>query len=219
MTLKEMRDQVKLDGDVLSAPEFPDARLNNIINQAQKFVQIELNGLGMKKWESIGSGAVNPIQFGGFSMVYSDVPTDMLESPKSIIQVEVGDGGNSGIAKEVGQTNLYDILSNTFLVPTIAQPVFARIDNKIYFSPNTISVAQYHYYKRATDLSGDTDVSEIPDEFTEYIIRRSVSQVEKALGKTQESLAKENDLRNDIAGAYEKFVGRMNTEENTKRLE
>jgi len=72
---------------------------------------------------------------------------------------------------------------------------------------------------KGTDLSVDSDVSEIPEEFTEYIVRRSVSQVEKALGKTQESLAKENDLRNDIAGAYEKFVGRMNTEGNTKRLE
>lgn len=214
-----MRDQVKLDGDVLSAPEFPDARLNNIINQAQKFVQIELNGLGMKKWEAVDVVTPTTGTFAGINVKISPVPTDMLESPKSIAQIEVSDGINNGLAKEVGQTNLYDVLGNTFLTPTLTQSIFARINNKIYFAPSSISAADIHYYKRATDLSADSDVSEIPEEFTEYIVRRSVSQVEKALGKTQESLAKENDLRNDIAGAYEKFVGRMNTEGNTKRLE
>ncbi len=144
----------------------------------------------------------------------------MLESPKSIIQIEVDDAvGGAGMAKEVSQGNLYDLLGNTFLTPTIKQAIFARINNKIYFAPSTVGEGTIHYYRRVTELSVDSTESEIPEEFTEYVVRRAVSQIDKILGRLNEAIAKEKDLSNDIAEAYNKFVGKMNTEKSVEKLQ
>lgn len=220
MTLKEIRDQVKIDADVLSDVNFRDARLNHIINQAQRYVQTELNGLGMKKWEThTDFTTLTADTFAGVNVKTYAVPTDMLESPRSIIQIEIDDtGGGSGLAKEISQSDFYDTCNNTFQAPTITQAIYARMDNKIYFAPSTIQEGVIHYYKVIAELSSDATESDIPTEFTEYVVRRAVSQVEKIQGKLDVALIKEKDVANDIATAYEKFLGKVSTEKQTEIL-
>jgi hypothetical protein len=223
MTLREIRDQIKIDANVLSDINFTNVRLNNIINQAQRYVQTELNGLGMKKWEEDGVLAVVALTYAGIDVARSPVPTDMLESPKSIIQIQVNDdnGGSIeyGIAKEVDKNSFLDVARNAFLAPTISQPVFMRLSNYIFLVPSEIVGATAYYYKVIPELTADGTESNMPEEFIEYVIRRGVSQIDKILGRLNEAISKEKDLSNDIAEAYNRFVGKMNTEKTVEKLQ
>ena len=96
-TLKELRDQIVIDSGVQGNPKFPILRLNRIINLACRYVQTELNGLGMKKWESsVALGTPSSGTFGGTSIKKVAISTliNMLESPNSILFSEVDDGAS-----------------------------------------------------------------------------------------------------------------------------
>lgn len=214
-TLLQLRDQIIIDAGISGQPLFPSTRINRMINLAQRYVQTQLNGLGMKKWEA--SDALNityaATGFAGNAVMTSNLSTDcpnMLESPNSIIFIETTDTNSDyGLAYEVDIKSFQEQLTNTYLAPTTKKPVFMRLANKIYIAPSTTVSATAYYYKAVTDLSSDSATTEIPIEFEEFIIKKVVLDINDILGKLQDKELAQRQLEKDIQATYEKFLGKQ----------
>ena len=215
-TLLELRDQIIIDAGVIEDPLFPSTRLNRMINLAQRYVQTNLNGLGMKKWETSDSLTLADLAFVGYSTVTSNLSVDcpnMLESPNSIIFIETtSDTDVKGLAKEIDTKSFQEQLSNTYLIPTEVKPVFVRLNNKIYISPVTMASATAYYYKAVTDLSSDSGETEIPVEFEMFIVEKVVTEIKEILGKLQDKELAQKQLEADMREAYDKY------KEKTKKI-
>jgi hypothetical protein len=212
-TLKNLRDQIIIDSGIEGNPKFPPLRLNRIINLAQRYVQTQLNGLGIKKWEAKDALTLTPDTFIGVAVKTANLSTDcpnMLESPASIIFIETSYNDSYGIAYEIDIKQFEEQILNSYLQPTPNKPIFMRLANKIYIAPNSITSASAYYYKAVTDLANDTDTTEIPLEFEEYIIKRSVMEIDSINGKLQDKQLALQQLDAELRGSYEKFLGKMN---------
>jgi hypothetical protein len=218
-TLKELRDEIVLIAGVKGNPDFPPTMLNRRINHSQRYVQTELNGLGMKKWETaqvITAGlaaaaynsASNNVKKCPINLTYF---TNMLESPKSIIQIEVNDAGDPsyGIAREISPENFEEQLSNTYLAPTVGKPVFMRLSGSVWLAPVGITAATAHYFKAVADLSADATLTEIPIEFEDFIIKKTVLEIKNIKGEIQNMQIEQGKLDKEIQSSYEKFLGKM----------
>lgn len=212
--LKQIRDQIIIDANISGQPAFPTLRLNKMINLAQRYVQTNLNGLGMKKWESSDSLTLSDVDFAGVTTRQSNLSTDcpnMLESPNSIIFIATaGIAGDNSLAYEIDIRKFQEQLNNTFLAPTLAKPIFMRLANKIHIAPDEVITATAYYYKAITDLSADTDITEIPIEFEDFIIKKVVLDIDDILGKLQDKELAQRQLEKDIQSSYEKFLGKQN---------
>ena len=213
-----LRDQLIIDAGVEGDPKFPSPRLNRLLNLAQRYVQTELNGLGSKKWEAVdaltlGSGTFVGVNIKKSAVLGTDCP-NMLETPSSILFIDCNDGSTYGVAYEVDKDRFLEQISNTYLSSTLKQPIFMRLANYIWLSPATITAASAYYYKAITDLSGDSDVTEIPAEFEEYIIRKAKLEIDAILGKVQEKEMASSELQKDLSSAYEKFLSKQQQEPN-----
>jgi len=219
-TLLQIRDQVTLDAGVKNHPEFPPTRLNRIINLAQRYVQTLLNGLGFKRWEtSIATGALTA-GFHGATAIKTfavTVLTDMLESPSSILLIETTDGSTKGIARPVDPNVFEEQIANTYLAPTLAKGVFSRLSGNFLLAPSTITGGTVHYYKNVTDLSGDADISEIPLEFVEFVIKKAVNDIKEALGDLQNTSKVTQELEGRLNEVYQKFHGKMQEQNRNKQ--
>lgn len=211
-TLKEFRDQITIDAGVSGNPLFPILRLNKMINLAQRYVQTNLNGLGMKKWETSDTLTLADGLFGGVTVLKSNLSTDcpnMLESPNSIIFIDTEGSGASSIAYEVDRKNFQEQLLNPYLTSTESKPIFMRLANFIWLMPSTISDAIAYYYKAVADLSSDSASTEIPLEFEELVIKKVVLEIEAILGKIQDKVLATQQLEKDIQATYEKYIGKQ----------
>lgn len=211
-TLVQLRDEVIIRADVRNHPQFPPTRINRIINHAQRYVQTQLNGLGMKKWET--SAALSSLTggyFGATQVVTKAVTTltGMLESPASIMFIETTDGSTKGIAYPVDPDVFQEQIANTYLAPTIAKPVFTRLAGNIILAPNTITSGTAYYYKAITDLSGDSDVTEIPTEYEDFIIQKAVIEIESDLNRIQNKENKIQALEANLQTVWDKFNGKQ----------
>ena len=218
-TLLQIRDQIIIDAGIKNNPDFPIARLNRIINLAQRYVQTNLNGLGFKKWEtSISIGTPSEGFHGATAIKTFTVATleDMLESPSSIILIETSDGSTKGIARPVDPDVFEEQISNTYLAPTLAKGVFTRLSGNILLAPSTITSGTAHYYKNIAALSADSDTTTIPLEFVEFIIKKSVNDINEALGKLQNSAKATQELEARLSEVYQKFHGIQNEQNRNK---
>lgn len=215
-TLKQLRDQCIIDSGVSGQPLFPTTRLDRMINLAQRYVQTNLNGLGMKKWEASDSLTLTVGTFGGIGLKKSNLSGDcpnMLESPNSIMFIEtdddIGADHTVAIAYEIDPKSFNEQLSNTYLAPTISKPVFMRLANYIWIAPSTVAVATAYYYKGVADLTSDPSITEIPLEFEDFIIKKVVLDIDDILGKSQDKELAQRQLEKDIQATYEKFLGKQ----------
>lgn len=215
-TLLQLRDQIIIDAGISGHHLFPTARLNRMINLAQRYVQTQLNGLGMKKWEATDSLTLASVTFSGEATKRASLSTDcpnMLESPNSIIMIEalalISAVEYYGIAVEVDPKLFEEQLKNTYLAPTTSKPIFTRLANYIYIAPSTVTSATAYYYKAVTDLSSDSATTEIPLEFEDFIIKKVVVDIDDILGKLQDKELAQNQIEKDIRATYEKFLGKQ----------
>lgn len=218
-TLVQLRDQVYLDAGVKNDPNFPPARLIRVINLAQRYVQTMLNGLGFKAFEkSIAIGTPSAGFHGATAIKTFAVSTlvDMLESPSSILLIETTDGIIKGIARPVDPNVFEEQISNTYLAPTLAKGVFTRLSGNILLAPSTITSGTAHYYKNLAELSADADVSEIPVEFIEFVIKKAVLDINESLGKLQNTAKATSDLENRLTEVYQKFHGKQQEQNRNK---
>ncbi len=220
-TLAQIRDQVILDAGIKNNPDFTPARLTNTINLAQRYVQTMLNGLGFKHWETSVSIGTPVAGFHGATAV-ATVPVstlaDMLESPASILMIETLSGTTKGIARVVDPNVFEEQISNTYLAPTASKPTFTRLSGNILLSPSTITAGTAHYYKSIANLSQDTDTSDIPMEFVEFVVKKAVNDVNESLGKLQNSAKATQELETRLAEVYQKFHGKQ-LEQNRNKID
>jgi hypothetical protein len=218
-TLLELRDQLIIDTGVQGNPQFPTGRLNRLLNLAQRYIQTELNGLGMKKWETAQdiSGGLTGATFSGVSVKTVDIGSTyflhMLESPDSILFLDCSgveeEVQYNGIAYAVDVSRFQEQVSNTYLAPTLKKPVFTRLANKVWIAPSIVTSATAYYYKAITDMTSDVSTTEIPIEFEGFLLKKAVLEVEQILGKLDEKELKMRQLEKDIASAYQKFLGKQ----------
>jgi hypothetical protein len=209
MTLKEIRDQIILDSNIAGNDMYPPLRLNNMINQAQRFVQTELNGLGMKKWEtskvtSVTQGAFHA-QDDSVTFLLSEL-TGMLESPKPIKTIQVYDGTTLGYADEATVEEFAEITRNTYLTPTIKDAKFTRLNNMVWVSPSSITDMTAFYYDKVAELSDDTDVSEIPDEFIKQVVDAVNAKIDENEGRLNRKETIMRQIKQDVNDAFQKYL-------------
>jgi len=210
-TLKQLREQIIIDAGILGNNNFPTPRLDRMINLAQRYVQIQLNGLGMKKWETSISPTLGSSTYAGSSVKTIDFSaiTNISESPRAVLQIDCNDGTTYGIARETPIDDFEQIIGNTYTAPTLSQPRFMRLANKLFLSPATITAATVYYYKVVSDLTSDSDASEIPIEFERFIIKKVVLDILNILGNVKSNIS---ELDQEIQLAYDKFLGREKEE-------
>ena len=203
MTLKQMRDKARLDAHILSDEMFPNARLNEIINQAQRSIQVKLNGLGMEKWATTASPSVSNSTWAGFDVIYITVPTDYLEGANTISATSVS-SSTVGYVSEIPTGQFEERLRNSYMQPTAKYPAMTRMDNKYYFFPRVDSVV-FRYRNLVTTLSSDSDVSEIPLEYHDLIVDKVVLEINK-IKKQQSYVLEEQRLDKDIEETHLKYM-------------
>lgn len=203
MTLKQMRDKARLDAHILSDEMFPNARLNEIINQAQRSIQVKLNGLGMEKWATTASPSVSSSTWAGFDVSYITVPTDYLEGANTISATSVS-SSTVGYVSEIPTGQFEERLRNSYMQPTAKYPAMTRMDNKYYFFPRVDSVV-FRYRNLVTTLSSDSDVSEIPLEYHDLIVDKVVLEINK-IKKQQSYVLEEQRLDKDIEETHLKYM-------------
>lgn len=215
-TLKQLRDKVIIDRpNLIGHPDFPDARLNKELNLAQRYVQTEIAGIGFYKWQASASATAGLSATTHAGVNVKTVPINatyfpnMLESPKSIRYFDISDGSTSGIAREVAEQNLQEKLSNTYTAPTLKQGSFTRIDNNVILAPSTITTATVHFLKVVTDLSSDSDTTEIPPEFEGFILKKVLIELDDILGKLDSKASAMQQLGMDIQKAYQEYNNRQ----------
>lgn len=209
MTLKEIRDQIIIDAMIAGHPMYPPLRLNNMINQAQRYVQTELNGLGMKNWETYAT--LSNIATGTW-LTSNDISTapisdmaNLCEGPKSIRFIQTLSGSTRGYAVEKSAKEFDEFLRNSYLAPTIQFPIFSRESNYVQIAPAVTSAVAY-YYKVVADLSDDSDVTEIPDEFIEQVIKKVVAEIDNNEGRLQDKELQLKQIKQDVNDAFQKYM-------------
>ena len=217
-TLKQLRDKIIIDAGIEGSADFPIARLNEMINIGQRFVQTELNGLGLKKWESSASLTLADGTFGGTNVSTSALPTGLAEGPKSIKYINTlsaASGGTNGVAMEVDDTTFIRRAGNTYRTPTNAEPIFIRVGSAINIAPRMTAsgspTATIYYHKIVTDLSLDNDATEIPNEFIDYVIKKVVAEIEYLTKKIASVEMATAGIKTDIRNAYEKYISKLNS--------
>jgi hypothetical protein len=212
-TLLQFRDQLKAKRpEIKGNSNFPDAWLTRLVNDSQRFVQVNLAHLGIKKWEatdaltlSAGAHAEQTVKTANLA---TDCPNRLFDGKDAIKHIECGTtsgGGNVlyGIAKYIDDDLFSEQLRNTYLAPTLSQPVFTRINNLIYLAPSTITLATASYYKAITELSADGDLTAIPEVFEEFIVKKALTEIDEILGKINEKQVLVNELTSDIRKTFE----------------
>lgn len=208
-TLKALKDQIIIDNNISGNVNFPDLRLNRLINLAQRYVQTQLNGLGMKKWESSAPLTLTAGTFVGVPIKSAPVPTNMAESPKAVKFIDVSNGISNGLAFEIGENLFFENITNSFLTPTISKPKFMRLANNLYLSPSSITSGTVYFYKVVSDLSNDADTSEVPPEFDDNILKHVAIAIDGINGKLQDKQLALAELDKDISSQFEKFVNKQ----------
>lgn len=210
-TLTQLKDQIIIDAGIEGNNEFPHARLVRMINLAQKYVQLRIIKLGVKKWEK-KSAVITPDSgtYVGNNVKTISISTslpDLLEGMFSIRKIEVDDSSDYGEADQVDEDKFLPQVKNTYFQPSLAnnEAVFMRLSGLIYLFPDTITSAYVHYYKTVPDLSSGTDVTEIPVEYEEFIIKRARIEIDSILGKINEKQNALNNLDAEIKEAFQNF--------------
>lgn len=209
-TLQNLRDEIYADlPQIAGQKRFPTTRLNRYINEAQWFVQVELNGLGMKKWEFSASLTLSAATIFGISVKQASVPIDILESPTSILGIDCVTGWAWGPGVDINAVAQKWI--STTETPTATQPEFCRLSGKIDIFPSSISSATIYYLQRLPSLALDNDTISVPDEFVKFVIQHAEDDVRRALGELQNIKQAEAEIAKNIAEQVEKFYMRENT--------
>ena len=224
-TLVQLRDQVKGERpEIVSNPNFPDLFLTRLINDGQKYVQIQLADLGIKKWEATDSITLGDLTYVGQSIkgvvLTNELPGKLFDGKDVIKYLECTGASYSGIARYVDDDIFLEHLTNSFFSPSEKQPIFTRRAEYIYVAPSTITAATAIYYKAVTDLSSDSDATTIPEAFEEFIIKKVLIEIDSINKKLQDKTIAINELTKDIKESFNAMgMAKMDEQPNTMTLQ
>lgn len=199
MTREEIRAKAQLDANVLGDEMFPNKRLNEMINQGMRVLQVKLNGLGMDKWETNKDYSVfTSTTFYNKPITAVSLPTDYLEG-NNLLHAETVSNTVNGLAYETSFTKFPEILKNSYLTPSNQKPSFARVKNLLYIYPRVTSFNLY-YRKVLADLASDASEPEIPLEFQPLIVDWVVTEIKKV--NNPNYIPDLNKFNQDVEEAY-----------------
>lgn len=224
-TLLQLKDQIVIDAGIMGDAKFPSARLVRIINLAQRYVQTQLGALGFPKWitSQVVTAGLAAGAFGSGTNNVKKIPigatyfVNLLEFPKAIKFIEVNDGISYGVAYEVEEDEFYNHVTNTYLQATVKEAKFIRLAGNVWIYPTSVTNATAYYHKAITDLSADADVTEIPLEYEEYIIKRAIAEIDSINGKLNDKMAAVNQITKEITDSYKTTLMRLSEETRPKK--
>lgn len=207
LTLAQYRDLVSAGAHVEGHQDWPFVRLNLVVNQALKFVQSKLNGLGYKKWEKSGTLTLTSSTIGALTTKRAAIPTDMLESPQAIKMLETTGATNNGSTNRELEAEKFEAeCANSFLAPTEREAAYTRLDNYIHLSPSTITGATIHYFAVLAELAADSDTSTLPVEFEMYAIQKAINDVKAIQDPTLDISKMDAMVSAAIASTFDDFL-------------
>ena len=209
-TLINFIDLVRVERpDTRGNPNFPKAVITRLINDAQKYVQVQLAHLGVKQWEATDSLTLSSGTLGGQNVktanLSTDCPSRLFEGRDAIKYIETTGVTYNGVAKYVDDDILIENLRNGLLAPTELEPIFSRKNNLIYIAPSTITAGTAVYYKAVTDLASDSDATTIPENYEDFIVKRVLIEVDSILEKLNNKIEAINQLSKDIKDSFQSF--------------
>ena len=224
-TLVQLRDLVKANTGVKEDPNYPNLLLNRWINDAQRDIQLKLFHLGYKEFKSSDSLTLSAGTLGANSLktapLSSDCPTRM-GVPNWLLYIETSTADDptvSSVAYPIPDRDFNENLINTYLAPTNKKPLCTIINDKIYISPSTITIATAHYYKEVTDMSADSSTLDLPESFSSFVTRLVEIRVESRKGKLQDKQAAMAELDSDLGKAFQAVQIQKTEEPKTMSLQ
>lgn len=207
LTLEQYRDLISIGAHVEGHQDWPFIRLNLIVNQALKFVQSKLNGLGYKKWEKSASLSLSSSTIGAITTKRAAIPTDLLESPRGIKMLDCTDGTDTGSTnRELEPERFEEVCANSFEAPTVKQAAYTRLNNYVHISPSTITGATIHYQATLAELSADADTSTLPVEFEMYVVQKGINDVRAILDPSVDMSVLDAMISKSINSTFEDFL-------------
>ena len=188
MTELKLRKQVQLDAQVLHEMYWQGSRITMMLNKAQNWLQQEMLKTGSLNWKKEGTITFSAESLQGVACSKGDVPSDWLRDMpiQQILPVTFVDLPDIGMkpSREVDISNLTDLVSNTYTIPTEERSVYVMMDLEIFIYPATITSADAIYTRRVLDLVFDDDTvnSEIPIGSQALLVERVVSQINMIKG-------------------------------------
>lgn len=209
-TLINFIDLIRVERPEIRAnADFPKAVIVRLINDAQKFVQVQLAHLGIKQWEATDSLTLSSGTLAGSNVktapLATDCPSRLFEGRDAVKYIETTGVSNNGIARYIDDDLFIENLRNSYLVPTESEPIFTRKNNLLCLAPSTITAATAVYYKSITDLSSDSDTTSIPENYEEFIVKRALIEVDSILEKLQNKVETIAQLEKDIKDSFQSF--------------
>ena len=221
--------------EIIGHELFPEPYLNNLINNAQRDVQMNLSGLALQRFitsktGSVGTGEwVNDIRWGKQVATFKlSTLTDRMERPKSILDIETwyGFADSSlvmGKATEIDYNKFFDVIRNPYN-KDYSKPIFtiegengATERYLLLFPILTYPVAgqnnflqKVNYYRLCSELSTDADTLEIPVEYEHYVVKVANIAVKNALGQLNAKDEAISELMNNIKTTHDGFMATMN---------
>jgi hypothetical protein len=207
-TRVQLRDLVKAKRpEIIGNVNFPNAFLNELLNQAQRFVQLNLADLGIKEWEATDTLSLTNSTFFdklvSIADLTSDCPNRLFDDERAVKSIQTTDGSSVvGRADYVEDDVFLEQINNTFLTPTAAEPAFTRHSQVLVIFPRTNTAIGY-YYKQVTDMTTDSVATGIPEMYEEHIVKRVLVDVDDILGKLQNKQASLQQLSADIKQSFQ----------------
>ena len=208
-TRAEIRDLIRVKRpELLSNTNFPNSVIDELINQAQRFVQLNLAHLGIKQWEAVDTLTLSSGAFMGTIVktapLSTDCPNRLFDDERAIKYIQVNDVSIVyGQAFYVDDEEFFEQIVNTFLLPVITKPIYTRHNQLILISPVTVTLAIAHYYKQVEDMTTDTAETEIPEMYEEHIVRRVLVDIDDILGKPQNKQMNLQQLTTDLQQSFQ----------------
>lgn len=206
-TLINFIDLIKVERPEIRANNnFPKSVLIRLINDAQKYVQVQLAHLGIKQWEATDSLTLSSGTLASQNVktanLNTDCPSRLFDDKSSIKYIETTGATYNGIAKYIDDDALIEKLRNSYTAPTELEPVFSRKNNLLYIAPSTITAGTAVYYKAVTDLASDSDTTTIPENYEEFIVKRVLIEIDGMLEKLNNKIEAINQLTKDIKDIF-----------------
>lgn len=134
-----------------------------------------------------------------------------------------GTGADWKNANEVSLEEFIRISNNTYLMPTVTQPVYARKGNSdsdriihVLPEPTTISAdTNLQYYYTCPDLTADTDTLSIPVDYEDLLLTKLEQKCYELLAKQAENEIKKVEYATKVKeyeSKYVNFLGSLETE-------
>jgi NAD(P)-dependent dehydrogenase (short-subunit alcohol dehydrogenase family) len=163
--------------------------------------------------------------FGNLVTVSTSTPSVKPKpSEGQVLNVSAGTGANWYPADEWSIGKYNRLQGDSFRAGTTYEPKWCLKGDSsgsrmMYMYPNTITYTKLHYYYVVADLSSDSDVCAIPQEFEELLLIDSLRRAFGRLGDAQRKELAEKNYMERIKAEFDKYgIELQNTKADNERI-